>query len=80
MQSNVRNLQSRYSPARVDLRNPHGVNAWCRHFGVSRPQLFAAVACVGSNPDVVRGYLCRVDFASSRGGGNLPVAVALRRA
>lgn len=78
MQSNVRNLYSRYSPMRVNLRDPHCVNSWCRRFGVTRPQLFAAVACVGSNPDVVRGYLCRNDFASFECGGNLPVPAALR--
>lgn len=78
MQLNVRNPHFRYSPTRVDLRDPHCVDSWCRRFGISRPQLFAAIASVGSNPDVVRGYLCRRDFASFECGGNLPVPTALR--
>ncbi|MGH8040978.1 MAG: DUF3606 domain-containing protein [Rudaea sp.] len=78
MQLNLRCAHSRFLPTRIDLRDPDCVNSWCRRLDVTRQQLRAVVACVGSNPDVVRGYLCRSDFTSFGCDGNLPVPAALR--
>jgi hypothetical protein len=43
--------------APIDLQSASSIRMWCRRFGVTPVQLKAAVATVGSAPDLVWRYL-----------------------